>query len=224
MTLTRFLDLEVDVEDVKNLVAYTEGDLSNEDLIELKEELEAQKIVEEEVEKEERKEERKERKEERKVIEVRPKTFSLRRLASVFSSVNKILSELESMDPDVERFRRVHWEMCEILKCYREIYEGKKKEKNDKENKQNGLLKKATPSPAPLPFLLPFQSTGIQNPDPQPSTSYASIPIPALYDTNISQIGGRGLGDCEEYEGYGTTHKKTFQVGRSEEVDLGRFH
>ncbi|XP_039192449.1 tigger transposable element-derived protein 1-like isoform X2 [Crotalus tigris] len=222
LTLTRFLDLEVDVEDVKNLVAYTEGDLSNEDLIELKEELEAQKIVEEEVEKEERKEERKERKEERKVIEVRPKTFSLRRLASVFSSVNKILSELESMDPDVERFRRVHWEMCEILKCYREIYEGKKKEKNDKENKQNGLLKKATPSPAPLPFLLPFQSTGIQNPDPQPSTSYASgsdvpentenyeyfqgfisnlmltgIPIPALYDTNISQIGGRGLGDCE---------------------------
>ncbi|XP_026577824.1 tigger transposable element-derived protein 1-like isoform X2 [Pseudonaja textilis] len=221
LTLTRFLDLEVDAEDVRNLVAYTEGELSNEDLIELKEELEAQKIVEEEVEKEERKEEKKE--EEKKVVEVRPKTFSLRRLASVFSSVNKILSELESMDPDVERFRRVHWEMCEILKCYREIYEGKKKEKNDKENKQSGLLKKVTPPPAPLPFLLPFPSTGTQNPeDPQPSTSYASgsdvpentdnyeyfqgfisnlmltgIPIPALYDTNISQMGGRGLGDCE---------------------------
>ncbi|KAK9405690.1 TIGD1: Tigger transposable element-derived protein 1 [Crotalus adamanteus] len=129
------------------------------------------------------------------------------------------------MDPDVERFRRVHWEMCEILKCYREIYEGKKKEKNDKENKQNGLLKKATPSPAPLPFLLPFQSTGIQNPDPQPSTSYASgSDVPENTENYEYFQGFISNLMLTEYEGCGTTHKKTFQVGRSEEVDLGRFH
>ncbi|KAM6452654.1 tigger transposable element-derived protein 1-like isoform 3-T3 [Liasis olivaceus] len=51
LTLTKSLDLEVDAEDVKKLIAYTEGELSNEDLIELKEELEAQGVVEEEEEK-----------------------------------------------------------------------------------------------------------------------------------------------------------------------------
>ncbi|XP_026577826.1 tigger transposable element-derived protein 1-like [Pseudonaja textilis] len=170
LTLTKSLDLEVDAEDVKSLIAYTEGELSNEDLIELKEELEEQKVVEEEVEKAEKKEERKE--EVKKVVEVQPKTFSLRRLASVFSGVNKILSELESMDPDVERFRRVHWEMREILKCYREIYEEKRKE--SVESRHGGFLKKVTSSPVPVPSLLPFRSTVIEHPDdPQPSTSYA---------------------------------------------------
>ncbi|KAK9405685.1 hypothetical protein NXF25_004459, partial [Crotalus adamanteus] len=102
-----------------------------------------------------------------------PKTFSLKRLASVFSGVNKILSELESMDPDVERFRRVHWEMREILKCYREIYEEKRKE--SVESRHSGFLKKIISSPVPVPSLLPFRSTVKEHPDdPQPSTSYAS--------------------------------------------------
>ncbi|KAM6471903.1 tigger transposable element-derived protein 1-like isoform 2-T2 [Liasis olivaceus] len=142
VTLMKSLDLEVDSEDVRNLIAYTEGELSNEDLIELKE------VVEKE--------------EEKKILEVKPKTFSVKRLAGVFSGVNNILSELESMDPNVERFRKVHWEMCEILKCYREIYEGKKKKRKK--------------SPTPLPSLLPSPSTGIEHLDhPQPSTSHASI-------------------------------------------------
>ncbi|ETE66675.1 hypothetical protein L345_07540, partial [Ophiophagus hannah] len=86
--------------------------------------------------------------------------------------VNKILSELESMDPDVERFRRVHWEMREILKCYREIYEEKRKE--SVESRHSGFLKKVISSPVPVPSLLPFRSTVIEHPDdPQPSTSYA---------------------------------------------------
>ncbi|XP_058029622.1 tigger transposable element-derived protein 1-like isoform X3 [Ahaetulla prasina] len=178
LTLAKFLDLEVDAKEVKKWIAYAEGELSNEELIELKEELEAQKVVEEEVEKEKEKvekEKEKVEKEKEKVVEIEPKTFSLKRLAGVFSSVNKVLSELKRMDPDVERFSKVHWEMSEILKCYREIYEGKKKERNDKETKQKDCRKEVTPSPAPLPLLLPFPSTGIQRPeDPQPSTSYAS--------------------------------------------------
>ncbi|XP_070600019.1 tigger transposable element-derived protein 1-like [Erythrolamprus reginae] len=174
LVLTKSLDLEVETEDVKSLITYMEGELSNEDLIELKEELEEQKVVEEEVEKAAKKEERKEeRKEEvKKVVEVQPKTFSLRRLTSVFSGINKILSELESMDPDVERFRRVHWEMREILKCYREIYEEKRKE--SVESRRSGFPKKVISSPVPVPSLLPYRSTVIEHPeDPQPSTSYA---------------------------------------------------
>uniref|UniRef100_A0A670ZKQ9 Tigger transposable element-derived protein 1-like n=1 Tax=Pseudonaja textilis TaxID=8673 RepID=A0A670ZKQ9_PSETE len=50
LTLTRALSLEADAEDVKKWIAYPEGELSNEELIELKEELEAQGIAEEEEE------------------------------------------------------------------------------------------------------------------------------------------------------------------------------
>ncbi|XP_013913045.1 PREDICTED: tigger transposable element-derived protein 1-like, partial [Thamnophis sirtalis] len=53
LTLMKSLDLEVSVEDVKSLIAYSEGELSNEDLIELKEELEARRVKEEEEEEEE---------------------------------------------------------------------------------------------------------------------------------------------------------------------------
>ncbi|KAG8127579.1 hypothetical protein E2320_014487 [Naja naja] len=69
------------------------------------------------------------------------------------------------------------------------------------------------------------QHQEVSNPQRPKKGEEWGIPIPALYDTNISQIGGRGLGDCDECDGYGTTHKKkTFQVGRSEEIDFGRFH
>ncbi|XP_007441153.2 tigger transposable element-derived protein 1-like [Python bivittatus] len=174
LTLMKSLDLEVDAEDVRNLIAYTEGELSNEDLIELKEELEAQQLLEEKEEGKEKEQEKEKEKEEKKIVEVEPKTFSVKRLAGVFSGVNKILSELESMDPNVERFRKVHWEMHEILKCYREIYEEKRKK--TVETKHTGFSKKVTPSPTPLPSPLPSPFTGIEHPDnPQPSTSYASV-------------------------------------------------
>ncbi|KAM3820995.1 tigger transposable element-derived protein 1-like [Vipera latastei] len=48
LTLNRALGLEVDAEDVKKWIAYPQGELSNEELIELKEELEAQGMAEEE--------------------------------------------------------------------------------------------------------------------------------------------------------------------------------
>ncbi|XP_007434210.1 histone-lysine N-methyltransferase SETD2 isoform X2 [Python bivittatus] len=147
LTLTKSLDLEVDAEHVKNLIAYTEGELSNEDLIELKEELKAQRAEEEE-EKEE-------------TLEVEPKMFSVKRLAGVFSEVNKILSELESMDPNVERFRKVHREIHKILKCYHEIYEEKKK--NTAQSKLSGLFKTVSPSSIlfPSPSARPRRSSAI---------------------------------------------------------------
>ncbi|ETE66677.1 hypothetical protein L345_07542, partial [Ophiophagus hannah] len=68
---------------------------------------------------------------------------------------------------------------------------------------------------------------GTQNPeDPQPSTSYASgSDVPENtdnYEYFQGFISNLMLTECD---GYGTTHKKkTFQVGRSEEIDFGRFH
>ncbi|KAM6471887.1 uncharacterized protein PHA67_002581 [Liasis olivaceus] len=264
LTLMKSLDLEVDPEDLKKLISYTEGELSNEDLIELKEELEAQRVLEEQEKEQEQgkeKEKEKEKKEEKKIVEVKPKTFSLKRLAGVFSGINKILSELESMDPNVERFRKVHWEMCEILKCYREIYEGKKKK--TVETKHGGLFKKIIPSPTPFPSLFPSPSTGIEHPDhPQPSTSYASVSevsenteknepfkgfisnlmftgtvtntmlkSPKLEEEALDivkvklplEIKQENDGEAKslECDRYGPTHKeKTFQVGRSEEIDI----
>lgn len=50
LTFIKFFDLVPDTEDVKKIVANTEGELSNEGLVELKEELEAQRVVEEEEE------------------------------------------------------------------------------------------------------------------------------------------------------------------------------
>ncbi|XP_026576844.1 tigger transposable element-derived protein 1-like isoform X1 [Pseudonaja textilis] len=50
LMLTQALSLEADAEDVKKWIAYPEGELSNEELIELKEELEAQGLAEEEEE------------------------------------------------------------------------------------------------------------------------------------------------------------------------------
>ncbi|KAM3845052.1 tigger transposable element-derived protein 1-like [Vipera latastei] len=198
LTLTKSLNLEFEAGDVKNLIAYTGGELSNKDLIELKKELEAQKVKGEEAEKEEE-----------KVVEVELKTFTEEGLAGIFSGVENFLSDLESMDPDNEHFRKVHLEMCEILKCYHKIHEGIKKENKDKETK--------------LPSLLPFPSTGIKHTDnPQPSTSYASrsdvpensenhesfqgcmsnlmftgTPNSGGYDANTSQIRETNMGHSE---------------------------
>ncbi|XP_070600036.1 tigger transposable element-derived protein 1-like isoform X2 [Erythrolamprus reginae] len=145
LTLTKSLHLEVEARDVNILIAYTRGELSCEDLIELKKELDAQKV----------------REEEEQAVDVELKTFTEEGLAGIFSRLKSILSNLESMDPDEQRFRKVNLEMCEKLKCYHEIYERKKKENEDKETK--------------LPSLLPFPFSGIKHPNNlQPSTSYAS--------------------------------------------------
>ncbi|XP_070600034.1 tigger transposable element-derived protein 1-like [Erythrolamprus reginae] len=201
LTLTKYLDLEVEAEDVNKLIAYTEGELSDQDLIELKKELEAQKVREEDAEIEREKEEQ--------PVDVELKTFTEEGLAGIFSRVKTILSDLGSVDPDEQRFRKVNVEICESLKCYHEIYERKKKENEGKETK--------------LPSQLPFPFTEIKHPNnPQPSTSYASrsevsenikkhesftdgvsdsmftgFPNSGGYDANISPTRGRGLGRSE---------------------------
>ncbi|XP_039224735.1 histone-lysine N-methyltransferase SETD2 isoform X2 [Crotalus tigris] len=120
LTLSQALNLQIDAEAVKKWVASMEGELSNDDLIELREELSTQQVMEEGEEEEQ--------------IEIKPKNFTMKRLARVFSDVEKILSELEKMDPDTERFEWVRERILEILQCYREIYEEKKRKQNANEN------------------------------------------------------------------------------------------
>ncbi|XP_070600007.1 tigger transposable element-derived protein 1-like isoform X3 [Erythrolamprus reginae] len=234
LILTKYLDLEVEAEDVNMLIAYTEGELSDQDLIELEKELEAQKVRKEEAEIEREKQEQ--------AVDVEFKTFTDEGFTGIFSGAKTILSDIETVDPDEGRFRKLNSEMSENLKCYHEIHERKNKENEDKETK--------------LPSLLLFPFTEIKHPNnPQPSTSSASrsdvsenikkqesntggesdlmftgIPNSGGYDANISQIRGRGLGRCvgeasQENDGEANslecdiwqTHKeKTFHVGSSE--------
>lgn len=64
--------------------------------------------------------------EEKRVDEMH-KEFTVEGLSSVFSKINEALFELECMDNNVERFMKVEQQMNELLMCYREIYEEKKK-------------------------------------------------------------------------------------------------
>lgn len=126
MELAKVLNLEVEVEDIEELVQYREGELNTEDLIEL----EAQQNLAEE--------------EENENMEEVPKKFTVKGLAGVFSKVNAAMLQLESMDPNVERFTKVERQISQVLQCYREIYEEKKK--MTKQTTLSGYFWKVTPS------------------------------------------------------------------------------
>lgn len=51
--------------------------------------------------------------------------------------------EMEIMDPNVERFTKVEWQMSKLLQCYHEVYEAK--EKMAKWTMLMGFFSKATP-------------------------------------------------------------------------------
>ncbi|XP_028659019.1 tigger transposable element-derived protein 1-like [Erpetoichthys calabaricus] len=106
--LANALNLDVEVEDIAELVDYADGELTNEDLIEL----EAMQHLEEE---------------EEERTEVVKKKFTVHGLAGVFSKINVAMLELEAMDPNTECFNKVECGMSELLKCYRELYQQKKK-------------------------------------------------------------------------------------------------
>nr|XP_020665086.1 tigger transposable element-derived protein 1 [Pogona vitticeps]XP_020665087.1 tigger transposable element-derived protein 1 [Pogona vitticeps] len=158
--LANVLNLDVEVEDIEELVEYVEGELTNEDLIEL----EAQQRLEEA--------------EEEEKVEVQKK-FTVKGLAGVFSKVNAALLELEGMDPNVERFTRVEQQMNELLRCYREIYEEQKK--LTKQTTISRCFSKATPrisaprsiSISPLSSRLPGPST---SPDDNSDDDFKPLP------------------------------------------------
>ncbi|XP_070585710.1 histone-lysine N-methyltransferase SETD2 isoform X1 [Erythrolamprus reginae] len=117
LDLSQTLGLQMDTEGMRKWLASMEGELSNEDLIDLREELSIKEVVEEEGKKEEQ-------------VDVKGKKFTKRGLARVFMEVDNILSELKMMDPDVERFQMVNEGVHEILHHYYEIYKDKKRKQN----------------------------------------------------------------------------------------------
>ncbi|XP_058028028.1 tigger transposable element-derived protein 1-like isoform X3 [Ahaetulla prasina] len=124
VTLAKSLDLDIDARDVEDLIAYTEGELANEELIQLQNQLEGQG----EVEAGEDEEEEEEPEDGRGGGVSVPKMLTLKELAEFFSKMNHVLSFLSDIDPKEERVGRIQREINNILKCYREIYEAKQKQ------------------------------------------------------------------------------------------------
>ena len=52
------------------------------------------------------------------------KKFTVKGLANAFFKTNKVLLELEAMDPNVERFTKMEQHINDGLRCHCEIYEG----------------------------------------------------------------------------------------------------
>ncbi|KAM3844347.1 tigger transposable element-derived protein 1-like isoform 2-T2 [Vipera latastei] len=126
VTLTRSLVLDIDAGDVENFIAYTEGELSNEELMQLQNESEEQRDVEAGEDEEEEEEE------EGGGGACVSKKLTLKELAEFFSKTNHVLSFLSDIDPNEERVGRVQREINNVLKCYREIYEDKQTKKECK--------------------------------------------------------------------------------------------
>ena len=143
--LARGLMLEVEAEDVANLVNFVEGELTNEDLIELEEQLHLDELEEAEAEKRDEGQ----------------KKFSAKGLAKVFGKMNEMMLELEAMDPNVERLAKFERHMQEGLRCYREIYEEKKKQ-----TKQSSIFSyfSRTPTPSSTPLPLPSPPSPLPGP------------------------------------------------------------
>ena len=107
ISLSNQLELDFSEEDVTEVLDSHDKDLSNEDLIELEEQLIAHQ--------------------EEEADTAEPKKFALKELSEVFSLAETMMVKLENQDPDTERFTKVYRGVMEQLSCYRIIYEEKKK-------------------------------------------------------------------------------------------------
>ncbi|XP_059939309.1 tigger transposable element-derived protein 1-like isoform X2 [Mesoplodon densirostris] len=109
VTLSEKLELDLQEDDFIELLAVQHEELTNEDLMEL----EAQRKDEEGQEEEEVTEE--------------PKRFTTQEMARGFSLFEEALLVFEAQDPNVERFTRVAAAVQNAVRCYRVIYDEKKR-------------------------------------------------------------------------------------------------
>lgn len=138
----------MEANDVQELVEFVEGELTNEDLLEL----EQQQHSEEDEEQ---------------------KKFTVKGLGGVFSKINEVMLELEAMDPNVERLTKVERHINEGLRCYHEIYEEKKKQ--TKQKLILGFLRK-TPTPTPTETTSTASTLSpATSPTPGPSAMHKSF-------------------------------------------------
>ncbi|XP_036182980.1 tigger transposable element-derived protein 1-like [Myotis myotis] len=103
--LSKQLDLEVEAEDVTELLASHGEELSTKDLIQLK-----QQLIEEE-----------------DTPTPEPKRFTSKELAGAFAMIEDALARFEAQDPNIDRFTKVARGVMGSLRCYKEIWEDKKK-------------------------------------------------------------------------------------------------
>ena len=112
------------LKDFEQLLESHEQELTNQDLVEMEE----QQRVEEEMDEE----------------EVQPKKFDTKRLAESFLYIDKAIALWDEMDPNVERSTSVTNSMYSVFKCYRDIYDERKRK---------------TKQPSLTSFLRPGSST-----------------------------------------------------------------
>ncbi|XP_054569450.1 tigger transposable element-derived protein 1-like [Eptesicus fuscus] len=103
--LSKQLDLEVEAEDVTELLASHGEELSTEDLTQLK-----QHFIEEE---------------DTPTPELR--RFTSKELAGAFAMIEDALARFEAQDPNSDRYTKVARGVMDSLRCYKEIWEDKKK-------------------------------------------------------------------------------------------------
>ncbi|XP_053413462.1 PRKR-interacting protein 1 isoform X2 [Nycticebus coucang] len=98
------------------------------------------------------------------------KKFSTKELADAFRLIEAGMAKLEEQDPDRERFAKVYCTVSEGLRCYRAIYDEKKK--SSVQTSIDAYLKKLTPAAESDPHsLIPVPSS------PTNSSSSASVKI-----------------------------------------------
>ena len=104
------LNLELEETDVTEVLASHGEELSPDDLLELE-----RQIIESE---------------ESNQPDPEPRRFTAKQLSEAFTKLEDVMSIFEGMDPNVERFMRVNRTVMDALRCYKEIWEEKKKQQS----------------------------------------------------------------------------------------------
>ncbi|XP_066471494.1 tigger transposable element-derived protein 1-like isoform X2 [Tiliqua scincoides] len=140
--LAEQLRLNVDADGVEELIQSHGAELSNEDLMEL----EAAKTAEEE-------------KAEPDTPKEEPQHFMTGEMALAFKEMAAALARFEKMDPNPARFSKVSRGIDNLLACYKEIYEGKKKKEEATVQPSLGTLVKKVEQPSPPASPQPSSAT-----------------------------------------------------------------
>lgn len=119
------LQLDITENDIIELLDFHGKELTNEDLMELEQQIES-------------------REENQDLETPQLKKFSTRELADAFCLIEAGMAKLEEQDPDTERFEKVYRTVTEGLRCYGAIYDEEKK--SSKQTSLDAYFKKLTPA------------------------------------------------------------------------------